>query len=331
ATFVSFQVSRVQELFNGLVEEEEDIIGNENEVLDYKLESIKYIGAALITVKEAVDEHRDDTVLDIGNDVRWTQEKHILKPFIKHLSILFNYLDHVGRDSPKYAALLKQSVFISAFVMNEQTFDDRQNSSILAKFLEISEHAIAVELAKRFQDYKTIIRLACALPDLERKAKIEEYKEFFSSGDFCNMLYEYYLENGYMRDLLEVKEPDADLFFATQTNIGWMRDLENGDFAKACHTLKTLSRKSNDDVILKRRLLSFAKLSALCEDQLDNSFLESVKCDLRLIKHQQKIDSNLEMKFDSSKPASKIRSYSAEEIIRAHLNDVSCDVDRCFE
>lgn len=35
-----------------------------------------------------------------------------------------------------------------------------------------------------------------------------------------------------MRDLLEVKEPDADLFFATQTNIGWMRDLENEDFAK---------------------------------------------------------------------------------------------------
>ncbi|VDK66209.1 unnamed protein product, partial [Onchocerca ochengi] len=325
------EVSRVQELFNGLVEEEEDIIGNENEVLDYKLESIKYIGAALITVKEAIDEHRDDTVLDIENDLRWTQEKHILKPFIKHLSILFNYLDHVGRDSPKYAALLKQSVFIGAFVMNEQTFDDRQNSSILAKFLEISEHAIAVELAKRFQDYKTIIRLACALPDLERKAKIEEYKEFFSSGDFCNMLYEYYLENGYMRDLLEVKEPDADLFFATQTNIGWMRDLENEDFAKACHTLRTLSRKSNDDVILKRRLLSFAKLSALCEDQLDNSFLESIKCDLRLIKHQQKIDFNLEMKFDSSKPVSKIRSYSAEEIIRAHLNDVSCDVDRCFD
>lgn len=37
---------------------------------------------------------------------------------------------------------------------------------------------------------------------------------------------------GYVRDLLEMKEPDADLFFATQTNVGWMRDLENGDFAK---------------------------------------------------------------------------------------------------
>ncbi|VBB29497.1 unnamed protein product [Acanthocheilonema viteae] len=281
------EVSRIEDLFSGLIEEEEDIIGNNNELTDYKLECIEYVGSALIIGKEAIEKRRGDAVLDIENDLRWTQEKSVLKPFIKHLSILFNYIDQAGRDCPKYAALLKQGILIAAFIMNEQALDDRQNSPIVAKFLEISENAIALELAKRFQDYKTIIRLACALPDLERNAKIQEYKEFFNSGDFCNMLYEYYLENGYVKDLLEMKEPDADLFFATRTNIGWMRDLENGDFAKACHTLKTLSRKSNDDVILKR-------------------------------------------KFDSSIPVSKIRSCTAEEIIRAHLNDTSCDVNRCF-
>uniref|UniRef100_A0A1I7VPW0 Nuclear pore complex protein Nup133 n=1 Tax=Loa loa TaxID=7209 RepID=A0A1I7VPW0_LOALO len=325
------KVSRIEELFSGLFEEEEDIVANDNELLDYKLECIEYVGAALIIGKEAIDERRDDIVLDIENDLRWTQEKHILRPFIKHLSILFNYVNQAGRDCPKYVALLKQGVLIAAFIMNEQAFDDRQNSPIVARFLEISEHAIALELAKRFQDYKTIIRLACALPDLERKAKIQEYKEFFSSAKFCNMLYEYYLENGYVKDLLEMKEPDADLFFATQTNVGWMRDLENGDFSKACRTLKTLSQKSNDDVVLKRRLLSFAKLSALCEDEVDNNFLEGIKRDLNLIKLQQKIDPNLEMKFDSSEPASKIRSCTAEEIIRAHLNNASCDVNRCFD
>uniref|UniRef100_A0A0R3RSI1 Nucleoporin_C domain-containing protein n=1 Tax=Elaeophora elaphi TaxID=1147741 RepID=A0A0R3RSI1_9BILA len=325
------KVSRIDELFNELIEEEDDIIGNNNELADYKLECIEYVGAALIIGKEAIDERRDDIALDIENDLRWTQEKCTLKPFIKHLNILFNYIDQAGRGCPKYAALLKQGVLIAAFIMNEQALDDRQNSPIVAKFLEISEHAVALELAKRFQDYKTVIRLACALPDLERKAKIQEYKEFFDSGDFCNILYEYYLENGYMKDLLEVKEPDVDLFFATQTNVGWMRDIENGDFAKACHTLKTLSRKSNDDVILKRRLLSFAKLSALCSDKVDNSFLEGVKCDLNLIKLQQKIDPNLEMKFDSSDPVLKIRACTAEEIIRAHLNDASCNVNRCFD
>ncbi|KAL3990072.1 Non-repetitive/WGA-negative nucleoporin C-terminal family protein [Acanthocheilonema viteae] len=309
------EVSRIEDLFSGLIEEEEDIIGNNNELTDYKLECIEYVGSALIIGKEAIEKRRGDAVLDIENDLRWTQEKSVLKPFIKHLSILFNYIDQAGRDCPKYAALLKQGILIAAFIMNEQALDDRQNSPIVAKFLEISENAIALELAKRFQDYKTIIRLACALPDLERNAKIQEYKEFFNSGDFCNMLYEYYLENGYVKDLLEMKEPDADLFFATRTNIGWMRDLENGDFAKACHTLKTLSRKSNDDVILKRRLLSFAKLSALCEDEVDNGFLEGIKRDLNLIKLQQKIDPNLEM---------------IKEIIRAHLNDTSCDVNRCF-
>lgn len=67
------------------------------------------------------------------------------------LSILFNYIDQAGRDCPKYATLLKQGVLIAAFIMNEQAFDDRQNSPIVAKFLEISEHAIALELAKRYQ------------------------------------------------------------------------------------------------------------------------------------------------------------------------------------
>ncbi|EJW73725.1 hypothetical protein WUBG_15369, partial [Wuchereria bancrofti] len=217
--FVPFQISRIEELFNGLLEEEEDIIGNDDELLDYKLECVEYVGTALIIGKETIDERRDDAVLDIGNDLRWTQEKHILKPFIKHLNMLFNCINQAGHECPKYVALLKQGVLIAAFIMNEQAFDDRQNSPIVAKFLEISEHTIAIKLAKRFQI-------------LKGKLKIEEYKEFFSSGDFCNMLYEYYLENGYMRDLLEVKEPEANLFFATQTNVGWMRDLENGDFAK---------------------------------------------------------------------------------------------------
>ncbi|CAG9533846.1 unnamed protein product [Cercopithifilaria johnstoni] len=325
------KVSRIEELFSGLIEEEEDIIGNNNELTDYKLKCIEYVGTILIIGKEVIDERRNDPVLDIENDLRWTQEKSVLKPFIKHLNILFNYVDQAGRDCPKYVSLLKQGMLIAAFIMNEQTLDDRQNSPIVAKFLEISEHSAALELAKHFQDYKTVIRLACALPDLERKAKIQEYKEFFSSGDFCNMLYEYYLENGYMRDLLEMKEPDADLFFATQTNVGWMRDLENGDFAKACYALKTLSRKSNDDVILKRRLLSFAKLSALCDNEVDNSFLEGIKRDLSLIKLQQKINPNLEMKFDSFNPVTKIRSCTAEEIIRAHLSDTSCDVNRFFD
>lgn len=67
------------------------------------------------------------------------------------LNILFNYVHQAGRDCPKYAALLKQSVLIAAFIMNEQSLDDRQNSPIVAKFLEISEHAIALELSKRFQ------------------------------------------------------------------------------------------------------------------------------------------------------------------------------------
>uniref|UniRef100_A0A915PNY9 Nucleoporin Nup133/Nup155-like C-terminal domain-containing protein n=1 Tax=Setaria digitata TaxID=48799 RepID=A0A915PNY9_9BILA len=270
----------VQDLFSELVEAEEDVIMNDKELLDYKIECIEYIGATLIIGKEVIDEHRDAAVLNIESDLRWTQEKHVLNPFIKHLSMLFGFIDQIGRDCPKYEILLKQAVVISSFVMNEQTFEDRQNSSIVARFLEISEHTFALELAERFQDYKTVIRLACALPDLERKAKIQEYKEFFNSSDFCNMLYEYYLENG--------KEPDADLFFATRTNIGWMRDLKNGDFAKACHALKALARKSNDDVILKR-------------------------------------------KFGSSDPAPKIRSCTAEEIIRAHLNDASCNVDRYFD
>lgn len=86
--FVPFQVSRIEELFNGLFEEEEEIIENDNESLDYKLECIEYVGTVLIIGKETIDECRSDAVLDIENDLRWTQEKHILKPFIKHVGAL---------------------------------------------------------------------------------------------------------------------------------------------------------------------------------------------------------------------------------------------------
>lgn len=60
--------------------------------MDYKLECIEYVGTALIIGKEAIDERRDtENVLDIENDLRWTQEKSILKPFIKHVGFLANF------------------------------------------------------------------------------------------------------------------------------------------------------------------------------------------------------------------------------------------------
>lgn len=80
-----FQVSRIQELFNGLLEEEENIMRSDQPLKD-KLESVGFIGAVLIVAIEAMDEYREDNILDIGNDLRWEQEGHVLSPFIQHVS-----------------------------------------------------------------------------------------------------------------------------------------------------------------------------------------------------------------------------------------------------
>lgn len=34
--------------------------------------------------------------------------------------------------------------------------------------------------------------------------------------------------------MLEEKGPQADAFFATKISVGWLRDIENGDFSKVC-------------------------------------------------------------------------------------------------
>lgn len=72
-------------MFSELCEEEDEIVGKNDERLDYKLECVEYVGVALIIGKEAIDELRDEAVLDIENDSRWTQEEDVLKPFIKHV------------------------------------------------------------------------------------------------------------------------------------------------------------------------------------------------------------------------------------------------------
>ncbi|VDM98688.1 unnamed protein product [Thelazia callipaeda] len=324
------EISRIRDIFDEILEEEESILEC-NQAIDYKRECIEHVGMILKIILETINEQRTVSILDIEDDLRWTQEKRALEPFSRHLSILLQFMNQIGKDFPNYGTLLRQAVAIASFILNEQKPDDRQDSPIISKLLEISERSTALELAERFQDYKTVVRLACALPDAERRTKIQEYKEIFNSINFLNTLFEYYLENGYLRDLLEMKGPEVDSFFATHTNVGWIRDLEYGDFTKACRSLISLSQKANDDVVRKRRLLSFAKLSALCDDEVNQDYVEGIKNDLRLIKHQQKINPDLEMQLCSSDVTPKVKACTAEEIVLTLLNDPSCSVKQCFD
>lgn len=46
------------------------------------------------------------------------------------------------------------------------------------------------------QDYETIVKITCALPDAERKTKIKEYMECFDSAEFNKIVYDCYLSTG---------------------------------------------------------------------------------------------------------------------------------------
>uniref|UniRef100_A0A183DUN8 Exocyst subunit Exo70 family protein n=1 Tax=Gongylonema pulchrum TaxID=637853 RepID=A0A183DUN8_9BILA len=127
--------------------------------LEDKVEWTGYISAALSAVIEVIDMLREHCILEIGDDLRWTQEGRVLVPFIQHLDILFGCIESVGKNSAKYLTLLKQAIVFSAFILNEQTSSARQNSPIITKFLEIDQRSVAVDLSQRFQVFFFIFLL----------------------------------------------------------------------------------------------------------------------------------------------------------------------------
>ncbi|KHN75215.1 Nuclear pore complex protein 15 [Toxocara canis] len=325
------RLSRVDDLLDALLLEEENLLSANTE-LSEKLLCIEEVGAALVVFVNAIEQHREQALVDTGDHLKWTQQRRILSPIIRQLDVIFDYLPPRVDGSDRTGSQLRSHVVaLSSFVLAQQSHSERLGSPIIAKFINIGEQGIGTDLAKKFHDYRTLIELTETLSDEKRRCEIEQYKSYFNTPEFLKVLHEYYLQKGQLKRLLQEEGPKADEFFSSHSAVNWIREIDRGQFDKASHSLKSLAQRRDDDVVARKNLLSFAKLAALCADEKDAELLDEIKGGLRLVAHQENIPIDvLERTNALSSVSGKMRPMTAEQIISASVSDPRCDCDCHF-
>uniref|UniRef100_A0A915BIY4 Nucleoporin Nup133/Nup155-like N-terminal domain-containing protein n=3 Tax=Parascaris univalens TaxID=6257 RepID=A0A915BIY4_PARUN len=325
-----YRLSRIDELLDALLVEEEEALSASTE-LNEKLVCIEQVGTAFVIFAEAIEQRRANSLIKTGDHFRWTQQRSIFSPIVKHLDIIFDYLSPHIENNTRGSQLRLHAISLSSIVLEEQPPNERLGSPIIAKFIAVGEKAVGIDLAKKFHDYRTLIELTEELPEDERRSQIEHYKDYFRTADFHRVLLEYYMEKGQLKNLLEEDGPQAEEFFSSNDTVKWIRELHKRQFDMASYSLKSLAQRRGDDVIVKKHLLSFAKLAALCADERDTELLDEIKGGLRLIAHQEDTPNDILKKVDAVSSKSGImRSLTAEQIITANVNDRRCDCDCHF-
>lgn len=81
-----FQISSIDDIFEALLEEEEAVL-EDCRTLTERMECIEQTGNILVICIDAIDRCRDESVLNTGTDLRWTQESLILSVLKKHVRL----------------------------------------------------------------------------------------------------------------------------------------------------------------------------------------------------------------------------------------------------
>ncbi|KAI6197809.1 hypothetical protein M3Y94_01268600 [Aphelenchoides besseyi] len=248
---------------------------------------IAEVGAILTKVADAVSRARDAewSAPPIEGSSTWINQPRSMKYFIQHLQVSFNLLGQrenlIGVVNDQVCdSILLYTVSLARLVLGEQDHCQRNNSQIIAKFYEIGQTELALELALEFQDFTLLIRHShTALTGDERHEFVENLKRRFKDQNFEMHLYEYYRRNKMVDYLLEERGENLDNFLAHHEDIGWIRSIESHKYRKARQTLANLVLEAKDPE-KKITIAALAKMCALCETDHDpkvvNEFSETI-------------------------------------------------------
>jgi hypothetical protein len=152
----------------------------ENEQLEqcsrvYKKESavVSEIGAALTKIAEALKRARsaDWSTKPTTGALTWINQPRSMKYFIQHLNMALALLGRqqtIDNDKAQQtqAETLKSTECLARLILGEQDQCQRNNSQIIAKFYEIGQKDIALQLADDFEVNIFISMLISLFPGL---------------------------------------------------------------------------------------------------------------------------------------------------------------------
>lgn len=152
----------------------------------------------------------------------------------------------------------------------------------------------AATLAEKYLDFETLVQI-CETTDNQRR--LDEYMDRFSSENFPEYVYTWYLEKNKRGKLMDrcrafAKSRNAQKlaqFLSDHPSLSWMQNVYDKKFALAADTLRNLASDETDSIVRQRTLLSLSKLSRLADAAADENFVQDVNVRLELVTFQEEL------------------------------------------
>ncbi|KDE03357.1 hypothetical protein MVLG_06163 [Microbotryum lychnidis-dioicae p1A1 Lamole] len=154
-----------------------------------------------------------------------------------------------------------------------------QRAKFVKMLVNIGKVTHAYELAERHRDFRSLVEL-CTDPRRGSPARTDFFLRKYAQ-EFAFPLYQFYIEKGQFRTLLEQDEVYRPLLtqyldMTDNQNISWINDIAIGRYAQATEALVSEAQKEID-LVQKKIMLSLGKLSQVAQASRETLGSESLQ------------------------------------------------------
>ncbi|KAJ8045237.1 hypothetical protein HOLleu_08201 [Holothuria leucospilota] len=318
------EVSSIQKIFQGLLEEEEDLLGSDFSPRDSVtlISNVNSVYQAVL--QEAWQVHESKALVyqaPENADIRlptqpWTATSGPtgLRTLITkqhNLTIqhgVSNAEDVVAKSNLFHQLFILTELQLEGYVAQLESIRDclsdasleygeleqkyiQERSALISPFVKSGQIERAATLAEKFCDFGILVEL-CDESNTGHK-RLQHYMDYYANQGFSDFVFKYYIDRGLRGKLMThfSHRPELREFLRQHDHISWLQDIETNNYAQAHVTLKKLADREKLSVSKKKTLLSLSKLSALAADDVNQEAIEGINEDLNVILHQEQLPS----------------------------------------
>lgn len=204
---------------------------------------------------------------------------------------------------------------------------ERDRHRLLVPLLDINEVDLLVKLAEKHKDFNLLIR-ACV--KMDKQDLLMTLMKKYQSHGFCEFAFNYFLDNGQHRALLNCCGNDQNLnnqlqdFLAAHPKLAWMHQTRTNDFSQASETLRFLAEEETASVAAKKNYLSLSKLASVFsdtpQDQIDE-IIQDINTEQDLLKYEESLP--LAVIEEQNMEYENMPVLSPEQLIELYTGDAN--------